>query len=192
MWRSSKYQKPSWWFQHGFEQKNPCGDHVLREAPSRNQILMPSLIEWGSCVGYKVKEFLDGSLCWISWIAYVEERTHTDTDRPRERERGLGGRHRCAHAVTEDRWCWSMLYLCWVFWHSPASVLQLSTGPTRLLMSLSVGTYTVWITPHPWNSRIFFFSPHDHPIQLFLSFCSRLAMCVGSNFMSSTTLDVCL
>jgi hypothetical protein len=59
-------------------------------------------------------------------------------------------------------------------------------------MSLSVGTHMVWITPHPWNSRIFFFSPHDHPIQLFLLFCSRLVMCVGSNFMSSTTLDVCL
>jgi hypothetical protein len=59
MWRSSKYQKPSWWFQHGFEQKNPCGDHVLREAPSRNQNSMPSLIEWGSCVGYeKSKGFL--------------------------------------------------------------------------------------------------------------------------------------
>ncbi len=44
-----------------------------------------------ACVGYKVKEFLEGSLCWISWIAYVEERrTHTDTDRPRERERAGG------------------------------------------------------------------------------------------------------
>jgi hypothetical protein len=59
-------------------------------------------------------------------------------------------------------------------------------------MFLSVGTYMVWITPHPWNSKFFFFSPHDHPIQLFLSFCSRLVMCVGSNIMSSTTIDVCL
>jgi hypothetical protein len=56
-----------------------------------------------ACFGYKVKEFLEGSLCWISWIAYVEEKTHRDTDRPRERERELEGRHRCAHTVTEDR-----------------------------------------------------------------------------------------
>ncbi len=157
----------------------------------------------------KVRDFfvvlapLTGSMCWVQSKGILGRRLmldffdclcwrEKDTQRYRPRERELKWRHRCAHTVTEDRWCWSMLYLCWVFWHSPASVLQLSTGPTCLLMFLSVGTYMVWITPHPWNSKFFFFSPHDHPIQLFLSFCSRLVMCVGSNIMSSTTIDVCL
>ncbi len=50
--------------------------------------LLSSHLLQEACVGYKVKEFLEGGLCWVSWIAYVEERrTQTDTDRPRERER---------------------------------------------------------------------------------------------------------
>lgn len=115
MWRSSKYQKPSWWFQHGFEQKNPCGDHVLREAPSRNQNSTPSLIEWGSCVGYKkskgfltafvVLAPLTGSMCWVQskgilgrklmldfldCLCWREKDTHRYRQTQRERERAGG------------------------------------------------------------------------------------------------------
>jgi hypothetical protein len=95
---------------------------VLREAPSRNQNSMPSLIELGSCVGYKksngfltvfvVLAPLTGSMFWVQSKGILGRKLmldfldclcwREDTQRyrqtQRERERAGGKAQMCTHS----------------------------------------------------------------------------------------------